>query len=27
MEGGTPERYDILLFDAAGRTRVYATRG
>jgi len=27
MEGPNPERYDILLFDAAGRTRVYATRG
>lgn len=27
MEGGRPERYDILLFDKAGRTRVYATRG
>lgn len=27
MEGGTPERYDVLLFDKAGRTRVYATRG
>lgn len=26
MEGGTPERYQILLFDKAGTTRVYATR-
>lgn len=26
MEGGTPERYQILLFDKAGQTRVYATR-
>jgi hypothetical protein len=26
MEGGTPERYDVLLFDRAGRTRVFATR-
>jgi hypothetical protein len=26
MEGGTPERYQVLLFDKAGRTRVYATR-
>jgi hypothetical protein len=26
MEGGTPEKYDVLLFDRAGRTRVYASR-
>ncbi len=26
MEGGTPERYNVLLFDKAGGTRVYATR-
>jgi hypothetical protein len=26
MEGGTPERYDVLLFDRAGGTRVYASR-
>lgn len=26
MEGGRPERYDVLLFDRAGKTRVYATR-
>ncbi len=26
MEGGTPERYQILLFDKAGTTRVFATR-
>jgi hypothetical protein len=26
MEGGTPERYQVLLFDRAGKTRVYATR-
>jgi hypothetical protein len=26
MEGGTPERYQVLLFDRAGGTRVYATR-
>lgn len=26
MEGGTPEKYDILLFDRAGKTRVYASR-
>jgi len=26
MEGGTPERYQVLLFDKAGTTRVYATR-
>jgi hypothetical protein len=26
MEGGTPERYQVLLFDKAGQTRVYATR-
>ncbi len=26
MEGGTPERYQILLFDKAGQTRVFATR-
>lgn len=26
MEGGTPERYNVLLFDRAGKTRVYATR-
>ncbi len=27
MEGGTPERYQILLFAASGAPRVYATRG
>ncbi len=27
MEGGTPERYQILLFGASGAPRVYATRG
>jgi len=26
MEGGTPERYQVLLFDKAGTTRVFATR-
>lgn len=26
MEGGTPERYQVLLFDKAGRTTVFATR-
>ncbi len=26
MEGGTPERYQVLLFDKAGNTTVYATR-
>jgi hypothetical protein len=26
MEGGRPERYDVLLIDRAGRPRVYATR-
>ncbi len=26
MEGGTPERYQVLLFDQSGKTRVYATR-
>lgn len=26
MEGGTPERYDVLLFDAQGKTTVFATR-
>jgi hypothetical protein len=26
MEGGTPERYQVLLFDKAGKTRVYAVR-
>jgi hypothetical protein len=26
MEGGTPERYQVLLFDKAGTTRVYASR-
>jgi hypothetical protein len=27
MEGGTPEKYDIMLFDRAGKARVYASRG
>ena len=26
MEGGTKQAYDVLLFDAAGKTRVYASR-
>jgi hypothetical protein len=26
MEGGTPERYQVLLFDKTGNTTVYATR-
>lgn len=26
MEGGTPERYQVMLFDKAGAARVYATR-
>ncbi len=26
MEGGRPEKYDVLLFDKEGRTRVYASR-
>ncbi len=26
MEGGTPQRYQVLLFDKAGATRVYANR-
>ena len=27
MEGGTPERYDVLLFQADGTSRVFATHG
>jgi hypothetical protein len=26
MEGGTPEKYDIVAFDKAGKTRVFAKR-
>lgn len=26
MEGGTPEKYDVLLFDNRGRTTIYASR-
>ncbi len=26
MEGGKPDKYDVLLFDRAGKTRVYASR-
>ncbi len=27
MEGGTPDKYDVMLFDRAGKARVYASRG
>ncbi len=27
MEGGRPDKYDVMLFDKAGKTRVYASRG
>ena len=26
MEGGTPEKYDIVAFDKAGKTKVFASR-
>lgn len=26
MEGGTPEKYDVLLFDRNGRSRIFASR-
>jgi hypothetical protein len=27
MEGGRPEKYDILSFDKSGKTAVFASRG